>query len=113
MNPANGRGFHFGLESEYLIVDSATFRPLWYRDLSFQQLNEALESIPLDDLPPLDGLDLEPPHHKLMPYAVEGYHVPDPNMNPIDLWPKGIEIRTPVCSSIETQGDCAIMGNLA
>ena len=106
MNHENGRGFHFGLESEYLLVDAATFRPLWYRDLSFAQLNEALESIPLDDLPPLDGLDLEPPHRKLMPFAVEGYHVPDPDMNPIDLWPKGIEIRTPVCPSIETCLEC-------
>ncbi len=106
MKSANGRGFHFGLESEYLLVDAATFRPLWYRDLSFQQLNEALESIPVEDLPPLDGLELEPPHHKLMPYAVEGYHVPDPDMNPIDLWPKGIEIRTPVCSSIEVCLEC-------
>jgi carboxylate-amine ligase len=106
MNLANGQGFHFGLESEYLLVDAATFRPLWYHDLVFDRLNEALESIPLDDLPPLDGLDLEAPHRKLMPYAVEGYHVPDPDMNPIDLWPKGIEIRTPVCTSIEQCLDC-------
>src|SRR5215471_8938067 len=35
------------------------------------------------------------------PYTVEGYHLPDPRMNPIDLLPKGVEIRTPVCSSIE------------
>jgi carboxylate-amine ligase len=106
MTLANGQGFHFGLESEYLIVDAETFRPLWHRDLSFSRLNEALESIPFDDLPPLDGLELEPPHRKLMPFAVEGYHVPDPDMNPIDLWPKGIEIRTPVCSSIETCLGC-------
>jgi carboxylate-amine ligase len=106
MNLENGRGFHFGLESEYLLVDAATFHPLWYQELSFDPLNEALESIFLDDLPPIDGLDLEPPHRKLMPYAVEGYHVPDPDMNPIDLWPKGIEIRTPVCPSIETCLEC-------
>jgi carboxylate-amine ligase len=106
MNLENGQGFHFGLESEYLLVDAESFRPLWYRDLSFDPLNEALESIPLGDLPPLDGLDLEPPHKKLMPYAVEGYHVPDPDMNPIDLWPKGIEIRTPVCPSIEACLEC-------
>jgi carboxylate-amine ligase len=106
MDLANGRGFHFGLESEYLLVDAATFRPLWHRDLSFSQLNEVLESIPLEDLPPLDGLELEPPHRKLMPYAVEGYHVPDPDMNPIDLWPKGIEIRTPVCPSIRACLEC-------
>jgi carboxylate-amine ligase len=106
MNLANGRGFRFGLESEYLLVDSAAFRPLWYRDLSFNILNEALESIPFDDLPPLDGLDLEPPHRRVMPFAVEGYHVPDPDYCPIDLWPKGIEIRTPVCRSIEECLEC-------
>lgn len=34
---------------------------------------------------------------------MEGYHLPDPQMNPIGLLPKGVEIRTPVYSSIE---DC-------
>ena len=95
--------FGFGLEAEFMLVDAGTFRPLWHHDLRFDELNETLESIPFDDLPSLEGLDLEPPHRKLMPFAVEGYHVPDPDMNPIDLLPKGVEIRTPVCTSI---GDC-------
>jgi hypothetical protein len=34
-----------------------------------------------------------PPHRKSGPYVVEGYHLPDPEMNPIDLLPKGVEIR--------------------
>ena len=93
--------FRFGIEAEYQLADAETFRPLWHQDLSFTELNEVLESITVDDLPPLDGLELEPPHQKLMPYAVEGYHVPAPDLSPIDLLPKGIEIRTPVCSSIE------------
>ncbi|MBI3838812.1 MAG: hypothetical protein HY288_12880 [Planctomycetia bacterium] len=97
----NGRGFHFGLEAEYMLADALSFHPLWHPDLSFETLNAALESISIDDLPPLDGLELEPPHRKRMPFAVEGYHVPDPDMQPIDLLPKGIEIRTPVCSTIE------------
>jgi hypothetical protein len=97
----NGRGFHFGIEAEYMLADAQSFRPLWYRDLSFDTLNTALEAIYLDDLPPLDGLELESPHRKRMPYAVEGYHVPDLDMQPIDLLPKGIEIRTPVCSTID------------
>jgi carboxylate-amine ligase len=97
----NGRGFHFGLEVEYLLVDAGTFRPLWHGDLSFAGLNAALETIPFGDLPPLDGLELEPPHRKLMPFAVEGYHMPNPAMDPTDLRPKGVEIRTPVCPSIE------------
>src|SRR3954453_24075744 len=101
MTRENGRGFRFGLEAEYLLVEAETFRPLWHRDLSFADLNAALESIPVADLPPLDGLDLEPPHRKLMPYAVEGYHVPAPDLSPIDLLPKGIKMRTPVCGSIE------------
>ena len=106
MNRENGQGFHFGLEAEYLLVDAETFRPLWYRDLSFRELNEALEPIDAADVPDLDGLDLEPPHRKVMPYAVEGYHVPDPDLNPIDILPKGVEIRTPVCSSIEECMEC-------
>ncbi|MBW3543443.1 MAG: hypothetical protein KY476_24590 [Planctomycetes bacterium] len=92
--------FRFGLEAEFMLVDADTFRPLWHHDLTFAELNETLESIRLGELPTLDGLDLEPPHRKLMPFAVEGYHVPDPDMSPIDLLPKGIEIRTPVCRSI-------------
>lgn len=103
MTRENGQGFHFGLEAEYLLVDADTFRPLWHRDLSFAALNGALESVALDDLPPLDGLDLEKPHRKLMPFAVEGYHLPNPDLSPYDLLPKGVEIRTPVCSSI---GSC-------
>jgi carboxylate-amine ligase len=106
MNRENGRGFHFGLEAEYLLVDAETFRPLWHRDLSFRELNGALEGIDVADVPDLDGLDLEPPHRKAMPFAVEGYHVPDPELNPIDLLPKGVEIRTPVCSSIAECLEC-------
>jgi carboxylate-amine ligase len=98
----NGRGFHFGIEAEYLIVDAETFRPLWYHDLEFESLNAAMEAIPVGDLLPLDGLELEPPHRKLMPFVVEGYHLPAPELSPRDLLPKGIEIRTPVCPSIQT-----------
>jgi hypothetical protein len=99
-------GFHFGIEAEYMLVDATNWRPLWHRDLSFAVLNEIFESIAIDDLPPLDGLELESPHKKLMPFVVEGYHVPDPDMNPIDLWPKGVEIRTPVCGSIDQCLNC-------
>ena len=102
MNLENGRGFHFGLEVEYLLVDAQTFRPLWHPDLSFDALNAAFEAIPIDDIPALDGLELEPPHRKLMPFVVEGYHLPAPELSPSDVLPKGVEIRTPVCPSIES-----------
>jgi carboxylate-amine ligase len=106
MTHGNGRGFHFGIEAEFLLVEKETFRPLWHHDLEFESLNAALETIPAQDLPPLDGLELEPPHRKLMPFVVEGYHLPAPELTPRDLLPKGIEIRTPVCSSIESCLEC-------
>ncbi len=92
--------FRFGLEAEFLLVDAESFRPLWYRDLSFAQLRSALEAIPIDDFC-CDGLDAEPPHRRPGPYVVEGYHLPGPEMHPVDLLPKGVEIRTPICASIE------------
>ncbi len=93
--------FRFGIEAEYLLADKFTLRPLWYNDLTFAELHKLMESVSFRDLPTLDGLELESPHTKLMPYVVEGYHVPDPDYAPIDILPKGIEIRTPICSSIE------------
>jgi len=82
-------------------VEAETFQPVWHRDLSFATLNAALESIPVADLPSCDGLTLPRPHRRSMPYYVEGYHVPDPQAEGAELVPKGIEIRTPVCGSIE------------
>ncbi len=52
-------------------------------------------------IPSLDGLDFEFPHRKMMPFVVEGYHLPDQDFQAKDLLPKGIEIRTPVCRSID------------
>jgi hypothetical protein len=106
MTRENGRGYHFGLEVEYLLVDAATFRPLWHPDLSFSTLNDAFEAIPIHDVPALDGLELEPPHRKPMPFVVEGYHLPSPELSPRDVLPKGVEIRTPVCPSIESCLGC-------
>lgn len=98
--------FRFGIEAEYLLADKATFRPLWHNDVTFAELHNLMEAIPFDDLPSMDGLELEPPHRKLMPYVVEGYHVPNPDFSPIDILPKGVEIRTPVCSSIDECLEC-------
>src|SRR5438876_3829679 len=95
-------GFHFGLEAEFLLVEARSFHPLWHRQLSFDELNALLESIAIDDFD-CEGLDLTPLHRKKMPFVIEGYQVPDSNLRPTGLLPKGIEIRTPVCDSIE---DC-------
>lgn len=102
-------GFHFGLEAEFLLVEADSFRPLWHPQLRFDKLNSLLESISVahgDD----EGLDVRPPHTKPIPFVVEGYQVPDRNLKPTDLLPKGVEIRTPVRDSIE---DClAAFGRL-
>jgi hypothetical protein len=100
MNNGVRDGFHFGLETEFLLVDANSFRPLWHPDLPFETLNATLEAIPADDFQ-CGSFKIEPPHRKPGPFVVEGYHLPDMQMNPIDLLPKGVEIRTPVCSSIE------------
>jgi hypothetical protein len=42
VNQDDRNGFRFGLETEYLLVDAGSFRPLWYPDLSFERLNLAL-----------------------------------------------------------------------
>ncbi|MFZ4712195.1 MAG: hypothetical protein ACOYL6_00655 [Bacteriovoracaceae bacterium] len=93
--------FRFGLEGEFLLADNKSFRPLWYKDVSFQTIDDLFTQISLDGIPPLDGLDAEPPHKKLMPFIVEGYGIPNDKMEIIDSNPKGIEIRTPVCQSID------------
>jgi carboxylate-amine ligase len=100
MTADHSNDFRFGLEAEFMLVDAASFQPLWIRELEFKRLNATLEAIPIDDFE-WGGLKVEPPHRKRGAYVVEGYHVPDPQMNPIDLLPKGVEIRTPICTSIE------------
>lgn len=96
--------FGFGLEAEFLLIDLLDSRPLWYRDVSFKQLNGILESISFEDLPgDYTFLEVEAPHTKKMPFVVEGYHIPNENFEMVDMRPKGVEIRTPVCSNLE---DC-------
>jgi Glutamate-cysteine ligase family 2(GCS2) len=97
-------GYRFGLEGEYLLVEASSFRPLWHDDLTFCRLNALLESIhfePLLEGLTLDGLELDAPHTKLMPFYVEGYGLPDAGLTTwVDLLPKGIEVRTPVCPDL-------------
>lgn len=103
-------GFLFGIEAEYMLAEATSCRPLSHHELSFEPLNELLESIPVNDLPPVAGLLPQPPHSRVMPYVVEGYHLPDPQAAASTLVPKGIEIRTPVCRTIEETVD--VLGEL-
>src|SRR5665647_915472 len=93
--------FQFGIEAEFMLATNHDCRPLWYRDVTFKQLDEIFESISLEGIPSLTGLAEEPPHKKLMPFIVEGYGVTDENYKVTDAYPKGIEIRTPVCQSLD------------
>lgn len=96
-----GKGFLFGIESEYLLLEQATCRPLRRHEMSFTTLNAILESISVQDLPDPRGLPAMPPHRRPMYFYVEGYHTPDPDAAAPELLPKGIEIRTPPCNSIK------------
>lgn len=93
-------GFRFGLEAEFLLVDADSCRPLWHPELRFEELNLILEGIDVSDFDQ-EGLDLIPLHRKRMPFVVEGYQLPGPDLKPAALLPKGVEIRTPICSSVE------------
>lgn len=94
-------GFKFGLEAEFLVVQADTFAPLWHDQLDFFLLHDALAAIKTDDLPgTLVGLDSEPAHRTVMPYVIEGYHMPAEGLLQERILPKGVEIRTPVCASI-------------
>lgn len=95
-----GKEFKFGLESEYLVVQQGSLKPLWHQDLTFEILNDIFERVPLDGIPSCEGLDLEPPQTKLLPFVVEGYHLPDMDHGAKEILPKGVEIRTPVCDSL-------------
>ncbi|MGZ3770879.1 MAG: glutamate-cysteine ligase family protein [Bdellovibrio sp.] len=101
MDQRDKKDFHYGLELEYLLMDKNSAKPLWYQDVTFKELNACFESISLEGIPSLAGLELEAPHKKNMPYIVEGYHVPDEHFNMVDMLPKGVEIRTPVVNSVE------------
>lgn len=95
------KDFRFGLEAEFALVESSTLRPLWWRDLPFKKLDQLFSGLSLDGIPSLEGLAAEPPHEKLMPWIVEGYGVPGEDFKVVDALPKGVEIRTPVCTSID------------
>ena len=93
--------FRYGLEAEFLVVRKDDFQPLWHEDLRFEELNAIFESIDLAGLPSCEGLDLEAPQTKVLPYVVEGYHLPNMDEQARELLPKGVEIRTPVCASVD------------
>jgi carboxylate-amine ligase len=101
MSKRKSHDFGFGLETEFLLIDQMTGTPRWENSLQFSKLNALLESIPFEDIGDLSGLELEAPHRKVMPFVVEGYGVPDAEFKVVDVRPKGLEIRTPVSTSLD------------
>lgn len=95
----------FGLEVELLLVRSSSSSPLLCTDLKFEELLDLIDSIDTSDIA-IDGLNVKPLHRKPSHYLVEGYTLTDDRMRPVDLLPKGVEIRTPVYHSIDAVLDC-------
>lgn len=93
--------FKFGLETEYCLMELNSKEVLWYEKLNFTQLLNLISNISLEGIPSLEGLDDEPAHPNLLPYVIEGYHLKDENFKAFDMHPKGVEIRSPVCNTIE------------
>lgn len=93
--------FRFGLETEYVLADAKTICALTYRDINFDKINSLISNIPFNDLPgDFSPLGIELPMTKASPIIVEGYSLVDESYKPIDMLPKGVEIRSSVCSSI-------------
>lgn len=93
--------FSFDLEAEFMLASSSTLEPLWFKDLNFSTLDQVFDSISLKDIPSLEGLDPEPTHKRVMPFVVEGYALTDDKFEICEMLPKGVEIRTPVCKSLD------------
>ncbi|MBS1957427.1 MAG: hypothetical protein JST89_24790 [Cyanobacteria bacterium SZAS-4] len=93
--------FGFGIEVEFLLVESQSFKPLGYNSLDFQALLNLVDAIPTADCS-REGFNKKPLHNHITPYLIEGYTLTSAGMKPIDLLPKGIEIRTPLTNSFET-----------
>lgn len=91
--------FGFGIEAEYLLLDK-NYRPLFHEDLDFETLRDCVDSIPTADFG-TDGYNIKPLHKLANPYLIEGYYLTDRDMKPHTLLPKGIEVRTPIRSSID------------
>lgn len=91
--------FGFGIEAEYLLVDK-DMRPLFAEDLDFEVLRDCVDEISACDLG-IAGFNIKPLHRVANPYLIEGYYLTDSEMKPWTLLAKGIEVRTPVRSTID------------
>lgn len=95
--------FGFGIEAEYLIVDKQ-LKPLFHGDFKFEEFRDFIDAIPVGDFSK-DGFNIKPLHRAASPYLVEGYYLTDADMKPTQMLVKGLEVRTPLVTTI----DAAVM----
>ena len=100
MTSFNTDRFKFGIEAQFMLARATDCRPLWVHDVDAEQLLDIIDSIDTDHLP-IDGFTTKPLHRRPSHFLVDGYTLMDAEMQPMKLLPKGIEIRTPACSSID------------
>jgi len=94
--------FKFGLETEYIISSLESLECLSYLDITFEEIEKIIDNVVFDDLPgDFSVLEIEAPMKKASPVIIEGYGLVDEDFKVFDMLPKGIEIRTSVCSSID------------
>src|SRR5271169_2632449 len=92
--------FGFGLEAEYLLLNN-DFHPLWIEKLNAEKLFDVVHSTSNADFS-TEGFNIKPLHRTAGHYIVEGYLVTDDQYDkPVQMLPKGLEIRTPVVPSFE------------
>lgn len=101
------KDFGFGIEAEFLLVDNSSYKPFGYRDLDFETLLNIVDDIQTDDFS-REGFNKKPLHNQISPYLIEGYTLTDADMKPLRLLPKGIEIRTPMSSTVESSTESLI-----
>lgn len=92
--------FGFGIETEHCLVDANTLKPLFHNELKFEQLLHIMDSIYVDDFS-TNGFNIKPLHRRASPYLVEGYYITDDKMEPVKMLPKGVEVRTPIASTVD------------
>ena len=91
--------FQFGLEAEFFLADIKSWKPLWYKDLSFKKLNSMLEKIPFMT----DKLTIRSNYNKNL-YWKEILNNLENNKKSFELK----DLKTSIILSLKNKDDCMI-----
>ncbi len=94
------KDFKFGIENEFMLLDKETNNPLGVKNLNFFDLREIILNIDTDKKD-IRGFNEKEPNKSKKPYYIEGYDNFDADGTINETVPKGIELRTPIRSSID------------